>query len=169
MFLPMYGVLPPCRVTAASNTVHLQLHILPIRTSGQAHSHLCSSSLFLDHHLRILCLSEGHHHHSLQWPREALHPEYLIPPFPHSDLDSKAPLQACPHLLLLMDRTVYLHLDSLDLHHHSVSLQTEVSLHPSQGHLLLTLITDSLLRPTSQGLGAPRHLSMVTMGLNPRW
>lgn len=169
MFLPLYVVLRPCQVRTASNMVHLQLHTLPIRTNGQAPNHHHSNSSLLVQFLRISCHPEDHHHHSLQWPREALLLKCLIPPFLLSTLDSKAHLQASLHLLLLMDRTVYPHQDSLVLHHHLISQQTEVLCHLSQGHLPLTLITDSLLRPTSQGPGVLCHLSMVTMGLNLQW
>ena len=165
MFLPLYVHLLQCKVTAVSNMAHLQLHTLPIRTSGQAPSHHRNSSLFLDHLLRVSCHPEDHHHHSLQWPREALLLKCLIPPFPLNTLDNKAHLQASPCLLVLMDRTAYLHQDSQAHHHLLISPQTEVPYQLLRVHLLVTLI-GFLLRPTSKDLGVLLHLSMVTLGPN---
>lgn len=167
MFIPLSVVLPLCRVITANNMVHVQLHTLLIRTSGKAPNHRRSS--FLLYHLPIIsCPSEDHHHNFFQWPREALLPKCLIPPFPPSTLSSKVSLQACPHLLLLMDRIFHQDL-GVPHHHHLTSLQTEVLLHLSLGHPIVTLKTDSLLRPTFKGPGVPRHLSMVNNGLNPQW
>lgn len=170
MFLPLYAVLLPCKLTAPSNMSHLRQHTLHIRTSGQAASpRHSSSSRLLDYLLRILCHPEDHHHPLLQWAREALLLKCLILPSPLSTLDNKAPLQAFLHLLVLTDRTICLHQGSLVRHRRLTSLEAEGLLHPSQGHLLDILITGFLLRPTSQDPGVLHHLSTVTTEPNLQW
>lgn len=170
MCLPLYVLPIQCRVAVVSSMAHLQLHTLPIRASGPApNHHLPSSSHCLDQFLKTSCHLEVHHHLSLQWPRDLQLLKCLIPLFPLNTLCSQVPHQASTHLLLLMHRIIYLLQDSLVLHHRLTSLQLGVLLQPSQGHLLVTLRTDSLLHPTSQGPGVHHHLSMVIIQPNPRW
>lgn len=160
-------VLPRIQVTAVRSSPRLRLHTLLIRTSGRVPSHHhSSSSHLLDHHPRLSCHPE-YHHRSLQWRREGLLLKCSIPPFLLSTLHNKVRHQACPYLLVLMDRALCR--DSPVLHPLLISLQTEVLPHPSHHHHPVTLITGFLLHPSSQEPGAPLHLSTVTAGLNPRW